>query len=194
MAHLYLQEDPKVSVAGSNDAASSVPTPEQLGSLLVTYSATGATSQSAAAYAALEVGGTAQWVPLTGGAGGSGGVIKWFSGTFAGGVVEGTVGFLADTGLFSIKPTPVSYPVSSNGLTVSTLTVVVSNNSQTTETTVTLTKNGGLTAITVSIPAGTTGEFTATGSVSYVSGDTFDLRADSVVGSNGSNDFAAFIA
>lgn len=69
MAHLYLQEDPKTSVAGSNDAPATIPTPEQLGSLLITYGATGSTGQTAAAYAALEVGGTPQWVPIAGAGG-----------------------------------------------------------------------------------------------------------------------------
>ncbi len=71
MAHIYLQEDPKVSVADANDAASSIPTPEQLGSLLLTYAATGSTGQTAAMYAALAIGGTAQWVPVGATGGGS---------------------------------------------------------------------------------------------------------------------------
>ncbi len=68
MAHLFLQEDPKVSVGDANDVASTIPTPEQLGSLLLTYDATGATGQTAAMYAALAIGGTAQWVPIAGAA------------------------------------------------------------------------------------------------------------------------------
>lgn len=64
MSHLYLQEDPKVSVGGANDVASTIPTPEQLGSLLLTYAATGSTGQTAAAYGALEVNGAPQWVPI----------------------------------------------------------------------------------------------------------------------------------
>ncbi len=64
MAHIFLQEDPKVSVADANDVASTIPTPEQLGSLLLTYAATGSTGQAADIYAALAIGGTAQWVPV----------------------------------------------------------------------------------------------------------------------------------
>ncbi len=66
MAHIFLQDDPKVSVAGANDDPATIPTPEQLGSLLITYAATGTTGQTATAYAALEVGATAQWVPISG--------------------------------------------------------------------------------------------------------------------------------
>lgn len=71
MAHLYTQENPKVSVAGDNDAPTTIPTPDQLGSLLITYGATGPTG-SALAYAALEMGGTAQWVPIAGTTGATG--------------------------------------------------------------------------------------------------------------------------
>ncbi len=76
MAHIFLQDDPKISVGDANDAPATIPTPEQLGSLLITYSATGATDQFAAAYAALEVGATAQWVPIaaTGATGATGAI------------------------------------------------------------------------------------------------------------------------
>lgn len=64
MAHIFIQDDPKVSVGNANDDPATIPTPQQLGSLLVTYAATGPTGQFAAAYAALAIGGTAQWVPI----------------------------------------------------------------------------------------------------------------------------------
>ena len=94
MAHLYIQDDTKVSVGGSNDNPATIPTPIQLGSLLVTYAATGPTGQTAAGYAALAVSGTPQWVPF--GAPGPAGA----TGPSGSAGATGPTGSVSDFGMF----------------------------------------------------------------------------------------------
>ncbi len=183
MAHVFLQEDPKVSVGDANDVASTIPTPEQLGSLLLTYAATGAADQVAVAYAALAVGGTAQWVPIA--AAGGSFVIKRFSGNLTGADDGVTTGYMADTGSEGpMSFSPMGYPAGVDFVTHE-LTVNVTNNKLTGNTVVTLLKNGVATAIVLSIPAINTGEFSKTGTISYEAGtpdDVFDLRVESTNG------------
>lgn len=189
MAHLYLQEDPKVSVGGANDDPATIATPEQLGSFLLTYAAAGPTGQVAAAYAALAVGGTSQWVPIAGTVPGST-PIKYFSGQLTG-LALGTVdGYLADVGnQFAMSTTEISYPVGSVGFTARILTIRVTANNLITDTTVSVLRNGvlppGAELITLSIPALTTGEFSGFAMTPFVPGDYFDVLVENTNGGTG---------
>ncbi len=69
MAHLFLQQDPKVSVANAEENPTTIPTPEQLGSFLVTTDASG---NNGKLYTAVEILGVPTWV-LVGFASGGGG-------------------------------------------------------------------------------------------------------------------------
>lgn len=110
MPLLYVQQDPKVSVAAPDDLAVAIPTPEQLGSFLVVTDGAGSNGRL---YAAVEPG--PQWVLL-----GSGVIsraplpILQFSGMLTadpGGLSR--TGYVADSGIQSEMQTGAnSYPIS----------------------------------------------------------------------------------
>lgn len=60
-------------------------------------------------------------------------------------------------------------------MTVRLPKVVVTSNSKSAATTVVWNKNGSPSSCSITIPAGATGEFTGTGSVSYTDGDTYSV-------------------
>lgn len=62
MSHIFTQQGPRVSVGDSDDPPLSIPTPDQLGSILFTHKL-GALGK---AYCAVMVGATPTWVPLNG--------------------------------------------------------------------------------------------------------------------------------
>ncbi len=70
MAHLFLQQDPKVSAGNADDVPATIPTPEELGSFLVTHDGAGNLGKI---YSALLVAGVPTWV-LIGTASGGGGI------------------------------------------------------------------------------------------------------------------------
>ncbi len=179
MAHLFLQQDPKVSVGDASDVSTSIPTPEQLGSFLFTHLNGGSSGKI---YCAVLVAGVPTWVPI---GGATPAVIKFFSGalTGSGGIVDG---FIADTGNLTMPVDENEYPAGTNGFTASFLTVrcPAGQNKMTTAVVVTLLKNGAPTGITLSVPALTTGQFVSTPvtPVAYVPGDYFDVLVESNAG------------
>ena len=62
--------------------------------------------------------------------------------------------------------------------TVTFAAIWITNNTLDQDATFTLRKNGAGTAMTVTIPAGNTGEFTATGSILVADGDLLDYEYD----------------
>lgn len=114
------------------------------------------------------------------GAGQAAGVPVFFSGTLFGGA-GATLTYLANAGdaLAVNNTTPLAYP--GPGAVTSTLLVKPRVNTMANACTATLYKNGVATAMTVSIPAGTTAVVSVGGSVQLFPTDVFDLRLDDAV-------------
>lgn len=100
-----------------------------------------------------------------------------FTGAILGGV-GATQSYLADSGLVGAvnQTTPFKRPTSNRFMM--RLLVSVSSNTSVNTVTVTLIKNNVATTMQISVPAGTTGQFTSTNIVMLVSGDTWDVRID----------------